>query len=162
MTLPPDLIRLLRNTPVREIVRALERDGFTYRRSRGSSRVYRHPDGTGAWLCTTTVQMTRCPLALYARFSAAPDGLQTILSDSGLFDGRLRSIADSQSIAHPHTHPALQHTHPSPHPLSTRSGTRSAPTPRPAPSTTPPPAAYSAAPRSDSSSAYTPGRPCSP
>ena len=45
MTLPPDLIRLLRNTPVREIVRALERDGFTYRRTRGSSRVYRHPDG---------------------------------------------------------------------------------------------------------------------
>ena len=45
MTIPHDLTRRLRNTPVREIVRALERDGFTYRRSRGSSRVYRHEDG---------------------------------------------------------------------------------------------------------------------
>ena len=45
MTLRPDLVRQLRNTPVRDIVRALERDGFSYRRSQGSSRVYRHEDG---------------------------------------------------------------------------------------------------------------------
>ena len=45
MTPHHDLVRRLRNTPVREIVRALERDGFSYRRSRGSSRVYRHDDG---------------------------------------------------------------------------------------------------------------------
>ena len=45
MTLPADLVRRLRNTPVRELVRALESDGFTFRRSRGSSRVYRHDDG---------------------------------------------------------------------------------------------------------------------
>ncbi|PKB63541.1 MAG: hypothetical protein BZY80_07040 [SAR202 cluster bacterium Io17-Chloro-G2] len=35
----------MRNTSVRELVRALERDGFTFRRTRGSGRLYRHPDG---------------------------------------------------------------------------------------------------------------------
>jgi predicted RNA binding protein YcfA (HicA-like mRNA interferase family) len=42
------LVRLLRNTPVREIISALERDGFSYRRTTGSSRVYRHVDGRRA------------------------------------------------------------------------------------------------------------------
>ncbi|MFQ6028412.1 MAG: type II toxin-antitoxin system HicA family toxin [Dehalococcoidia bacterium] len=45
MTLPPHLLSRLRNTPVRELVRALERDGFTFRRTRGSGRLYRHSDG---------------------------------------------------------------------------------------------------------------------
>lgn len=45
MTSPSDLARRLRNASVRELVSALERDGFSYRRSRGSSRVYRHSDG---------------------------------------------------------------------------------------------------------------------
>ncbi len=45
MSQPQDLARRLRNTPVRELISALERDGFTYRRTRGSSRVYRHSDG---------------------------------------------------------------------------------------------------------------------
>ncbi len=45
MTSPSDLARRLRNVSVRELVGALERDGFSYRRSRGSSRVYRHADG---------------------------------------------------------------------------------------------------------------------
>ena len=36
----------LRNVPVREIVRALERDGFAQSsKSRSSSRAYIHPDG---------------------------------------------------------------------------------------------------------------------
>lgn len=39
------MIEELRNVPVRKLVRALERDGFAYRRARGSQRVYRHPDG---------------------------------------------------------------------------------------------------------------------
>ena len=50
MSRPQDLARLLRNVPVRELVSALERDGFTYRRTRGSSRVYRHSDGRRAIL----------------------------------------------------------------------------------------------------------------
>lgn len=45
MSSPQDLARRLRNTSVRELVSALERDGFTYRRTGGSSRVYRHDDG---------------------------------------------------------------------------------------------------------------------
>jgi len=39
------MIPKLKNTPVRELIRALERDGFQYRRRKGSQRVYRHPDG---------------------------------------------------------------------------------------------------------------------
>ena len=39
------MISVLKNTPVRELIRALEQDGFLYRRRKGSQRVYRHPDG---------------------------------------------------------------------------------------------------------------------
>lgn len=46
--IPPHLFQQLRNTPVREIIRALERDGFTFRRRQGSGRLYRHPDGRRA------------------------------------------------------------------------------------------------------------------
>ena len=35
----------LRNTTTRNLIRALEADGFAYVRSKGSHRVYRHPDG---------------------------------------------------------------------------------------------------------------------
>ena len=48
MNSPQELARRLRNTPARELVRALERDGFSYRRTGGSSRVYRHDDGRRA------------------------------------------------------------------------------------------------------------------
>jgi len=43
--IPAHLIQQLRNIPVHEIIRALERDGFVYRRTRGSGRVYRRPGG---------------------------------------------------------------------------------------------------------------------
>lgn len=39
------MIEGLSNVPVRKLIRALERDGFVFRRLRGSQRVYRHPDG---------------------------------------------------------------------------------------------------------------------
>lgn len=39
------MIDRLRNVPVRKLILALERDGFVYRRSKGSQRVYRHSDG---------------------------------------------------------------------------------------------------------------------
>lgn len=39
------MISYLKNTPVRELIRALEEDGFAYRRRKGSQRVYRHEDG---------------------------------------------------------------------------------------------------------------------
>lgn len=45
MTLPPQLIRRLRNIPVGVLIRSLERDGFTYRHRRGAAQVYRHSDG---------------------------------------------------------------------------------------------------------------------
>lgn len=43
MTLPE-----LRAVSARVFVRALENDGFEYRRSSGSHRVFRHPDGRRA------------------------------------------------------------------------------------------------------------------
>jgi predicted RNA binding protein YcfA (HicA-like mRNA interferase family) len=41
-----ELVHLLRNTPVRKLIRALEREGFSLKRStRTGSRIYSHPDG---------------------------------------------------------------------------------------------------------------------
>jgi len=40
-----ELARLIHNMPVGELVRALERDGFTYKRRKKSGRLYCHPDG---------------------------------------------------------------------------------------------------------------------
>jgi len=39
------MIHRLKNTPVREFIKALEQDGFGYKRRKGSQRVYRHNDG---------------------------------------------------------------------------------------------------------------------
>ena len=39
------MISTLKNISVRQLIRALERDGFQYKRRKGSQRVYRHPDG---------------------------------------------------------------------------------------------------------------------
>lgn len=40
------LVHLLRNIPVSQLIRALERDGFTLRRStRTGGRIYAHPNG---------------------------------------------------------------------------------------------------------------------
>ena len=43
--IPAHLIQQLHNIPVHEIIRAVERDGFVYRRTRESGRVYRRPGG---------------------------------------------------------------------------------------------------------------------
>ena len=39
------MIRKLKNSAVRDLIRALEQDGFQYRRRKGSQRVYRNEDG---------------------------------------------------------------------------------------------------------------------
>ena len=39
------MINKLKNTSVRDLIRALEQDGFQYKRRKGSQRVYRHHDG---------------------------------------------------------------------------------------------------------------------
>jgi predicted RNA binding protein YcfA (HicA-like mRNA interferase family) len=39
------MIHKLKNTPVRDLLQALEQDGFQYRKRKGSQRVYRHSDG---------------------------------------------------------------------------------------------------------------------
>ena len=46
MTNRSGVIRALRNVPVRDLISALERDGFGLRRNtRTGARVYSHPDG---------------------------------------------------------------------------------------------------------------------
>jgi predicted RNA binding protein YcfA (HicA-like mRNA interferase family) len=46
MSGPGKLVHLLRNTPVRELIRALRKDGFALeRKTRGGGRIYGHPDG---------------------------------------------------------------------------------------------------------------------
>lgn len=39
------MMHKLKNIPVRELIRALEQDGFSYTRRKGSQRAYRQPDG---------------------------------------------------------------------------------------------------------------------
>jgi predicted RNA binding protein YcfA (HicA-like mRNA interferase family) len=39
------MIDKLKNIPVRGLIHALEKDGFEYKRRKGSQRVYRHLDG---------------------------------------------------------------------------------------------------------------------
>ena len=51
MTNTGRLVHLLRNTPVREIIRALERDGFVLaRNTRTGGLVYSHPDGRNTFI----------------------------------------------------------------------------------------------------------------
>lgn len=51
MTSPGRLVHLLRNTPVRELIRALERDGFYLQRTtRNGAFVYHHPDGRSTFI----------------------------------------------------------------------------------------------------------------
>jgi len=46
MNRPENLVHRLRNTPVRELISALKRDGFTLeRQTRTGGRIYAHPDG---------------------------------------------------------------------------------------------------------------------
>ena len=46
MSLPGRLVHRLRNTPVRELVRALKKDGFSLaRETRSGGRIYAHDDG---------------------------------------------------------------------------------------------------------------------
>lgn len=46
MTATGDLVHLLRNTPVRDIIRAVEKDGFSLKRETATGgRIYVHPDG---------------------------------------------------------------------------------------------------------------------
>ena len=39
------MIHKLKNTPVRVLIKALQQDGFQYKKRKGSQRVYRHEDG---------------------------------------------------------------------------------------------------------------------
>ena len=45
--IPPHLFERLRNLPARKIIRALQGDGFTYRKKKGAGRLYRHFDPEG-------------------------------------------------------------------------------------------------------------------
>ncbi|MDH3600475.1 MAG: type II toxin-antitoxin system HicA family toxin [Candidatus Tectomicrobia bacterium] len=79
--IPSHLLRQLRNTSVQELVRALERDGFEYRRRRGGGRVYRHPDGR------------RTVIHYHNRSDTLPLGtLRSVLSGAGWTEDDLRRL----------------------------------------------------------------------
>lgn len=60
----------LRTVTTREFVRALEADGFTWVRSRGSHRVYRHTDGRRVVVAYHRPGATFPPKTLGAMLSA--------------------------------------------------------------------------------------------
>lgn len=75
------LAHLLRNISTRQLIGALERDGFRHSGGRGSHRVYRHPDG-------------RRTVIDYHRGSATipPRTLRQILRDTGWTEADARRL----------------------------------------------------------------------
>ena len=71
------MINKLRNTPVRELIRALEQDGFQYKRRKGSQRVYRHYDGVEL-LFTIIMQKIPFLLELFGVSSREQSGMEMI------------------------------------------------------------------------------------
>jgi len=69
-----ELVHLLRNTPVRELVSALRRDGFVLEReTRTGGRIYSHPDGVSPSFTTTTAPIPS-PAEPCAAFLRQPAG----------------------------------------------------------------------------------------
>ena len=70
-----------RGLTARQLVRALQADGFQLARTRGSHRIYRHPDGR------------RVVVAYHALSDTFPIGtLKAMLADIGWTDSDLRRL----------------------------------------------------------------------
>jgi predicted RNA binding protein YcfA (HicA-like mRNA interferase family) len=67
----------------RELVRALEKEGFVFSRSKGSHRIYRHPE-TG----------NRVTVPYHAGRTIPPGTLANILREAGIDRDRLRHLLD--------------------------------------------------------------------
>jgi predicted RNA binding protein YcfA (HicA-like mRNA interferase family) len=75
------MTRTPRGTSARQLVRALEADGFTLQRIRGSHRIYRHADGR------------RVVVAYHALGDTFPIGtLRSMLADAGWTDDDLKRL----------------------------------------------------------------------
>jgi len=71
----------LRNVSVRQLLRALERDGFVWTRGTGGHRIYVHPDGR--WV----------PVTFHAPGDTFPSGtLGSMLRSAGWTDADLRRL----------------------------------------------------------------------
>lgn len=70
-----------RGLTARQLIRALEKDGFVWRRTSGSHRIYRHPDGR------------RVVVAAHQLGDTFPLGtLKAMLADAGWTDDDLRRL----------------------------------------------------------------------
>ena len=70
-----------RGITARRFIQALHDDGFTLKRTRGSHRIYRHPDGR------------RVVVAYHRLGDTFPVGmLRALLADAGWDDDRLRQL----------------------------------------------------------------------
>lgn len=76
------MIEELRNVPVRKLIRALERDGFVFRRLKGSQRLSIGIPMAGESSSTTTMPETRYPLALSGKSSQPPTGMRKLSGGS--------------------------------------------------------------------------------
>ena len=75
------MTRLPRGITARQLVKALQADGFVLQRTRGSHRIYRHPDGR------------RVVVAYHALGDTFPVGtLQAMISDAGWQEDDLRRL----------------------------------------------------------------------
>jgi len=75
------MTKLPRGLPARRLIRALETDGFTLQRVRGSHRIYRHSDGR------------RVVVAYHALSDTFPIGtLRAMIVDAGWDDEDLQRL----------------------------------------------------------------------
>ncbi len=75
------MTRVPRGISARQLIRALEADGFILQRVRGSHRIYRHPDGR------------RVVLAYHSLGDTFPIGtLRAMIADAGWKDQDLRRL----------------------------------------------------------------------
>lgn len=73
------MTELPRGITARQLIKALHEDGFVLRRTRGSHRIYRHPDGR------------RVVVAYHRLSDTFPIGtLKAMISDIGWTEGDLR------------------------------------------------------------------------
>jgi len=75
------MTRLPRGITARQLVKALQADGFVHQRTRGSHRIYRHPDSR------------RVVVAYHVLGDTFPIGtLQAMISDAGWQEDDLRRL----------------------------------------------------------------------
>ena len=71
------MIGYLKNIPAREWIHALERNGFTPRKNKGSRHVYQHPDGRRVLIVYHKSSAIHSALRQSNKYSKLPAGQST-------------------------------------------------------------------------------------